>query len=76
MPFEDVSSDGTIKGSYKFVVTSEETGAPTMTVNEANVRYEDEYNADDGARRHYYAESILPASGDQITWTHGNGSGS
>jgi len=71
MPFEDVSHDGAVSGTYKFVVTSEETGAPTMTINEASVRYEDEYSADDGARRHYYAESIVPASGDQIAWSHG-----
>lgn len=70
MPFEDKSHDGNVTGTYKAVVTSEETGAPTMSLNEATVRYEDEYNADDGARRHYYMESIIPASGDQITWTH------
>ena len=74
MPFEDKSHDGTVTGTYKFVVTSEETGAPKMTMNEANVRYEDEYNTDDGARRHYYAESIVPASGDQISWSHASAS--
>ena len=77
MPFEDVSHDGTVTGTYKFVVTSEDTGAPSMTINEANVRYEDEYTADNGAMRHYYAESIMPASGDQISWSHtAAGSGS
>lgn len=71
MPFEDKSHDGNISGTYKFVVASaDESTAPTMTINEASVRYEDEYNTDDGARRHYYAESLIPASGDQITWTH------
>lgn len=77
MPFEDVSHDGNITGTYKFVVTGQDNGSPTMTINEANVRYEDEYSADDGARRHYYAESIIPTSGDQITWSHtAAGSGS
>ena len=77
MPFEDVSHDGVVSGTYKFAVVGQDTGSPTMTLNEANVRYEDEYSADDGAARHYYAESIMPASGDQITWTHtAAGSGS
>lgn len=77
MPFEDKSSDGTVKGTYKFVVTGEDAGSPSMTMQEANVRYEDEYNADDGARRHYFCESIIPASGDQVTWSHtAAGSGS
>lgn len=77
MPFEDVSHDGVVTGTYKFVITSEDTGAPTCTINEATVRYEDNFSADDGARRHYYAESIMPATGDQITWTHAaSGSGS
>lgn len=70
MPFEDVSHDGAVTGTYKFVVVGEDTGSPTMTINEAQVHYEDEMSADNGAMRHYYAESILPASGDQITWTH------
>lgn len=76
MPFEDVSHDGVIPGTYKFVVTGQDTGSPTMTLNEGQVRYEDEMNADDGARRHYFVESLVPASGDQITWTHNSGSGS
>ena len=76
MPFEDVSADGVVQGTYKFVVTSEEVGAPVMTLNEATVRYDDEMDADDGARRVYSAESILPASGNQISWNHGSGSGS
>ena len=77
MPFEDVSHDGNVSGTYKFAVTGADTGSPTMTINEASVRYEDEYSADDGARRHYFCESIMPASGDQITWTHtAAGSGS
>ena len=70
MPFEDKSHDGVITGNYSVAVTSEETGAPTMTMNLCHARYEDEYNADDGARRHYYCESVVPDSGDQITWTH------
>ena len=71
MPFEDVSRDGAVDGTYQVVVSSSETGAPTMTINEATVRYEDEYSADDGARRHYFMESIVPTGGgDQITWTH------
>ena len=70
MPFEDKSSDGSVTGTYKFVVTGQDNGSPTMTMNEAAVRYEDELSADNGAMRHYYAESIVPESGDQITWTH------
>ena len=70
MPFEDVSHDGVVTGTYKFVVAGEDTGSPTMAINEAAVRYEDEMSADNGAMRHYFAESIIPASGDQITWTH------
>ena len=70
MPFEDVSADGTVEGTYKVELTSDETGAPSMAMNEATVRYEDEFSADDGARRVYYFESIMPASGNQITWTH------
>lgn len=71
MPFEDKSHDGSVTGTYSFVVTGQDAGSPTMTMAEANVRYEDEYNADDGARRHYYAESLVPEDGgDQVTWTH------
>lgn len=70
MPFEDVSADGTVAGTYGFSVTSEETGAPTMTIAEASVHYEDTYSASDGAARHYIAESLTPASGNQIAWTH------
>ena len=76
MPFEDKSHDGVVTGTYKFVVTGEDTGSPSMTMQEANVRYEDELTADDGARRHYYCESIIPASGDQVVWSHTAGSGS
>ena len=77
MPFADKSHDGAITGTYKFEVTSGEAGAPKMTINEANVRYEDEYSADDGARRHYYAESLVPSGGgDQISWGVNSGSGS
>lgn len=76
MPFEDKSSDGTVTGTYKFVVKGQDAGSPSMTMQEAYVRYEDEMTADDGARRHYYCESIIPASGDQITWSHAAGSGS
>ena len=70
MPLEDISHDGVINGTVKLVVTSTESGAPSMTINEAQVRYEDDMNADDGALRHYFFESIIPASGDQITWSH------
>ena len=70
MPFEDKSHDGVITGTYKFAVKGEDTGSPTMTMNEASVRYEDEYSADDGARRHYYCESLVQEQGDQITWAH------
>ena len=70
MPFEDKSSDGSVTGTYKFVVKGQDAGSPQMTMQEATVRYEDEMTADDGARRHYYAESLVPASGDQITWSH------
>ena len=77
MPFEDKSHDGSVSGTYKFVVAGEDTGSPSMTMNEAQVRYEDEYSADDGARRHYYAESLVPTGGsDQITWAHAASSGS
>lgn len=76
MPFEDKSSDGAVTGTYKFEVVGQDAGSPKMTMQEATVRYEDEYNADDGARRHYFAESIVPASGDQVVWAHTAGSGS
>lgn len=76
MPLEDKSSDGSVAGTYKVVVTSGDTGAPSMTMQEATCRYEDEYSADDGARRHYFFESIVPASGDQIVWSHSAASGS
>ena len=76
MPFEDVSHDGVVAGTYKFAIKGEDAGSPTCTINEANVRYEDELTADDGARRNYICESIMPASGDQITWTHSAASGS
>lgn len=76
MPFEDKSSDGAVTGTYKFVVTGQDAGSPTMTMQEATVRYEDEMNADDGARRHYFAESLVPTGGgDQITWSHGSNPG-
>lgn len=70
MPFEDKSHDGAVTGTYQFVVSGQDAGSPSMTMAEATVRYEDEYSADDGARRHYFCESIVPASGDQITWSH------
>ena len=68
MPFEDVSHDGVVLGTYKVEVAGGDTSVK-MTMNEASVRYEDEYSADDGARRHFYCESIVPATGDQIAWT-------
>jgi len=70
MPFEDKSHDGAVTGTYQFVVAGQDAGSPTMTMAEATVRYEDEYSADEGARRHYFCESIVPATGDQITWSH------
>ena len=76
MPFEDVSHDGNVSGTYKFAVTGEDAGSPTMTLQEGQVRYEDEYNADDGARRHYFVESLVQSSTDQIVWSHTGGSGS
>lgn len=77
MPFSDVSTDGKIKGTYKVVVAGEDTGSPTMTINEATVRYEDNMTAEDGAQRHYYFESLVPAGGGkQIVWDAGNGSAS
>lgn len=81
MPFEDVSSDGVVTGTYKVVVADpSDNSAPKMTMNEAVVSYEDEYSADNGAMRHYFCESIVPSGGgSQITWTHaasGSGSGS
>ena len=77
MPFADKSTDGVITGTYKIVLTSEETGAPSMTIHECNARYEDEYSAEDGARRHYYFETLVPTGGgEQITWSTSAGSGS
>lgn len=70
MPFEDKSHDGNITGTYSFNIKGEDTASPTMTIAEASVRYEDEMSLTDGAARHYFAESLVPASGDQITWTH------
>lgn len=73
MPFEDKSTDGVITGQYSVTVTGVDTGSPTMTMNLANVRYEDEMDADDGARRHYFFESLVPDGGtEQITWSHGS----
>lgn len=73
MPFSDVSHDGNVTGSYKFVISDpENTSAPKMTMKEANVRYEDEFDPDDGARRHFYAESVVPTDdSDQIEWSDG-----
>lgn len=69
MPFADVSHDGITTGTYKFVVSDPaDNTAPKMQMNEAVVSYEDEYSADNGAMRHYFCESIIPESGDQITW--------
>lgn len=68
MPFEDVSNDGVVLGTYKIAVTAPDT-AVKCELNECSIRYEDEYSADDGARRHYYCETIVPESGDQISWT-------
>lgn len=70
MPFEDKSHDGNITGTYSFSIKGEDSASPTMTIAEANVRYEDEMSLTDGAARHYFAESLVQQSGDQITWTH------
>ena len=70
MPFEDKSADGVVEGTFKFEVAAEDAPGLKMTMNEAMVRYEDELDADDGARRHYYCESIMPVSGNQIDWSH------
>lgn len=71
MPFADASIDGQVTGTYKFEVQEAGAlkGAPKLTVNEATVRYEDNYSADGGAYRHYFAESIVPTGdSDQIFW--------
>ena len=70
MPFEDKSHDGVITGTYGFTIKGEDTASPVMSIAEAQVRYEDEMSLTDGAARHYYAESLVPETGDQITWTH------
>ena len=70
MPFEDKSSDGRITGTYKFVIKGEDNASPQMALNEGIVRYEDVMSLADGAARHYFIESLVPVSGDQITWTH------
>lgn len=70
MPFEDKSHDGRITGTYQFVVKGEDATSPTMTIAEGSVRFEDEVSLTDGAARHYFVESLVPQSGDQITWTH------
>ena len=72
MPFEDKSHDGIITGQYSVACKGEDTDSPTMTLNLCTARFEDEVSMDDGARRHYFLESLVPASGDQITWTHGS----
>lgn len=75
MPFEDVSVDGVIKGQYSVKCKGIDSDSPEMTMNLANVRYEDEMDMDDGARRHYYFESLIPDGGTaQITWSHGSAS--
>lgn len=75
MPFSDVSKDGVVTGAYQFVIADpDDASAPTMTMHQATVSYEDEYNADDGARRHFYCDSIVPEDGsEQITWSDGAG---
>ncbi len=70
MPFEDKSHDGNVTGQYTVAVKGEDTSSPTMTMNLVSVHYEDEMSMDDGAKRHYYCESLVPDSGDQITWSH------
>lgn len=70
MPFEDKSSDGRVTGTYSFVIKGEDATSPTMTLAEGSVRYEDEMSLADGAARHYYVESLVQQSGDQITWSH------
>ena len=60
MPFEDKSLDGNVTGEYTIAVTGGDAGSPTMKMNLATVRYEDEMDADDGAKRHYYCDSLVP----------------
>lgn len=78
MPLQDKCEDGYIKGGpYKVVVeAADDATAPTMTLNAAEGSYEDLYSADEGARRHYYFDSTVPQSGNQIDWdTTASGSG-
>lgn len=80
MPFEDVSTDGVITGQYSVKCKGIDTDSPEMTMHLANVRYEDEMDMDDGARRHYYFESLVPdpttqvPNPKQITWSHASAS--
>lgn len=73
MPFSDKSKDGNVTGTYKFEVSDpENANAPTMTMHEAVVTYEDTLDSDDGARRHFYCESLIPSGdGEQVTWGDG-----
>lgn len=71
MPLQDVSHDGVISGEWKVTVSDpNDNTAPQMAINVATGSYEDLLDSTDGARRHYYFDSEVPASGDQITWTN------
>ena len=75
MPFSDVSHDGNVSGTYKLVVSDPtDPDAPAMTMNEAIISYEDNLDADDGARRIFYCDSMVPSNGgDQVVWSDGAG---
>ena len=70
MPLQDQCKDTVIAGTYKIELEDpEDPTAPKMTIHECTGSYEDLLNADDGARRHYYFDTQIPADGgDQISW--------
>lgn len=71
MPLQDVSHDSVISGEWKVTVSDpNDSTAPKMAINVATGSYEDMLDAADGAKRHYYFDSEIPASGDQITWSN------
>ena len=74
MPFSDVSHDTKVGGTYGFVISDpDDTSAPSCNLHESEVTYEAALDADDGARRHFFCESVVPSGGgDQITWTDGS----
>lgn len=72
LPLSDVSADGNIQGEWKVTVADSVSAAsaPQVSLNKCVASYEDMYSADEGARRHYYFESVVPSdSSAQITWT-------